>query len=96
MVDQFILGLRDKAAQNKLLQEPPDSLDDALLISQRFEAANATMKTLDIEAVEKLNKVAIGSVNSLNAAKTCYSCNGFGHVSRQCPTMHNFRQNNSQ
>ena len=54
------------------------------------------MKILTREAVEKLHKVAIGSVNSLNAAKTCYSCNGFGHVSRQCPTMHNFRQNNSQ
>ena len=82
LVDQFILELRDKATQNKLLQEPPNSLDDALLIARRFEAANATKKTLAREAVEKLNKVAIGSVNSLNAAKTCYSCNG----SRQCPT----------
>ena len=86
LVDQFILGLRDKATQNKLLQEPPNSLDDALLIARRFEAANATMKTLAREAVEKLNKVAIGSVNSLNAAKTWYSRDGFGHVSRQCST----------
>ncbi len=44
LVDQFILGLRDKATQNKLLQEPPNSLDDALLIARRFEAASATMK----------------------------------------------------
>ncbi|CAB4013729.1 Transposon Ty3-G Gag-Pol poly [Paramuricea clavata] len=94
-VDQFILGLRDKATQNKLLQEPPNILDDALLIARRFEAANATMKTLAREATEKLSRTTIGSVSSLNAAKTCYSCNGFGHVSRQCPTMNNFRQNNT-
>ena len=95
LVDQFILGLRDKSTQNKLLQEPPKSLDDALLIARRFEAANATMKTLAREATEKFSKTTIGSVSSLNAAKTCYSCNGFGHVSRQCPTVNNFRQNNS-
>ncbi|CAB3986622.1 Transposon Ty3-G Gag-Pol poly [Paramuricea clavata] len=95
LVDQFILGLRDKATQNKLLQEPPNSLNDALLIARRFEAANATMKTLAREATEKLSRTTIGSVSSLNAVKTCYSCNGFGHVSRQCPTMNNFRQNNT-
>ena len=95
LVDQFILGLRDKATQNKLLQEPPNSLDDALLIARRFEAANATMKTLAREATEKFSKTTIGSVSSFNAAKTCYSCNGFGHVSRQCPTRNNFRQTNS-
>ncbi|CAB4023488.1 zinc finger GIS2 [Paramuricea clavata] len=53
------------------------------------------MKTLAREATEKLSRTTIGSVSSLNAAKTCYSCNGFGHVSRQCPTMNNFRQNNT-
>ena len=46
LVDQFILGLKDKATQNKLLQEPPTDSDSALLIARRFEAANATMKTL--------------------------------------------------
>ncbi|CAB4041792.1 Hypothetical predicted protein [Paramuricea clavata] len=62
LVDQFILGLSDKATQNKLLQEPPNSLDDALLIARRFEAANATMKTLAREATEKLSRTTIGSV----------------------------------
>ena len=95
LVDQFILGLRDKATQNKLLQEPPNSLDDALLIARRFEAANATMKTLAKEATEKLSRTTIGSVSSLTTAKTCYSCNGFGHVSRQCPTRNNFARNKS-
>ena len=65
MVDQFILGLRDKATQNKLLQEPPNTLDDALLTARRFEAANATMKALAREATEKLNRTTIGSVSSL-------------------------------
>ena len=55
LVDQFILGLRVKATQNKLLQEPPTDLDSALLIARRFEAANATMKTLARETAEKLN-----------------------------------------
>ena len=49
LVDQFILGLRDKAAQNKLLQETPNSLDHALLIARGFETANATMKTRKIK-----------------------------------------------
>ncbi|CAB4044153.1 Hypothetical predicted protein, partial [Paramuricea clavata] len=61
LVNQFILGLRDKATQNKLLQEPPNSLDDALLIARRFEAANATMKTLAREATEKSSRTTIGS-----------------------------------
>ena len=46
LVDQFILGLRDRTTQSKLLQEPPNNLEDALLIARRFEAANATMQTL--------------------------------------------------
>ena len=95
LLDQFILGLRDKSTQSKLLQEPPSSLDDALLIAGKFEAANATMKTLAREATERFSKTTIGSVNSLNTAKTCYSCYGFGRVSKQCPTMNIFRQNNS-
>ena len=95
LVDQFILGLKDKATQNKLLQEPPTDLDSALLIARRFEAANATMKTLARETAEKLNTTQISSVNSRPAAKTCYSCNGYGHLSRQCPTMNNFRHKNN-
>ena len=35
LVDQFILGLRDKGMQNKLLQETPNILDDALLTVTR-------------------------------------------------------------
>jgi cellular nucleic acid-binding protein len=53
------------------------------------------MKTLAREATESFSKTTIGSVSSFNAAKTCYSCNGFGHMSRQCPTMSSFRQGNS-
>ena len=49
LVDQFILGLRDRATQNKLMQEPPTDLDAALFVARRFEAANATMKKLKVE-----------------------------------------------
>ena len=95
LVHQFILGLKDKTTQNKLLQEPPTDLDSALLIARHFEAANATMKTLAKETAEKLNTTQISSVNSRPATKTCYSCNGDGHLSRQCPTMNNFRHKNN-
>ena len=39
-------GLKDRATQNKLLQKPPATLDEALLIATRLEAANAKMHTL--------------------------------------------------
>ena len=95
LVDQFILGLNDKSTQTKLLQEPPNNLDEALLVARRFEAANATMKALAKEATEKLSQTTISSVKSLPNVKTCFSCNGFGHEAFQCPTRSNFRQNNS-
>ena len=49
LVDQFILGLRDRTTQSKLLQEPPSNLDNALLIARRFKAANAAMQTLALQ-----------------------------------------------
>eukprot|EP00794_Sanderia_malayensis_P001183 gene1183-554_t len=49
LVDQFILGMKDRPTQNKLLQEPPESLEDAVLIARRFEAANSTIQTLRAE-----------------------------------------------
>ena len=53
------------------------------------------MKTLARETAEKLNTTQISSVNSRPAAKTCYSCDGYGHLSRQCPTMNNFGHKNN-
>ena len=85
LVYQFILGPRDRATQSKLLQEPPNNMDEALLIARRFEAANATIQTFATEAsaTQKPSRSTIGAVNSMPTAKTCYSCNGFG---QQCPT----------
>ena len=75
----------------------PNSLDDDLLIARRFEAANATMKTLAREAVEMLNNIRIGSVNSLKAAKTSYLCNNrFGSCVQTVPYYPQFQKNNSQ
>ena len=49
LVDEFILGLRDRTTQNKLLEEPHIDLYAALFVARRFEAANATMKKLKVE-----------------------------------------------
>ena len=97
MVDQFILGLRDRPTQNKLLQEPPGTLEVAILIARRFEAANSTMENLRAEAgsASRQNRAPIGSVNSSFTVKTCFTCNGFGHVAKQCPTYNEFKQNNN-
>ena len=84
LVDQFILGLRDRSTQNKLLQEPPVDLDAALFVARRFGAANSTMKKLKVEHFEASQSVR--SVGSRTASKVCFSCNGYGHVSRECPT----------
>ncbi len=49
LLDQFILGLKDHSTQSKLLQGPPKSIEEALLIARRVEAANATMQTLKMK-----------------------------------------------
>ena len=99
LVDQFILGLRDRATQNKLLQEPPTDLDAALFVARRFEAANATMKKLKVEQFDVSQPVR--PVGSRTTSKVCFSCNGYGHVSRECPTRrkavtgHSFSRNSN-
>ena len=90
LVDQFILGLRDRTTQSKLLQEPPANLDDALLIARRFEAANATVETLLGQGPSTSNVGMIGTVSSRDKTVTCLACNGFGHVAEQCPTGSSF------
>eukprot|EP00794_Sanderia_malayensis_P006720 gene6720-7480_t len=45
VLDQFIAGLRDLGLQSKLLQEPKDTLDEALGVARRFEAARSTVGT---------------------------------------------------
>ena len=87
IVDQFILGLRDRSTQSKLLQEPPENIDAALLIARRFEAANATMMKLNAESFEAKQQPAVRSVGSTRPAKVCFSCSGYGHVARECPTI---------
>ena len=87
LVDQFILGLRDRSTQNKLLQDPPENLDDALFIARRFEAANFTMETLrkHEETLPQESVFQIGASRALTA-KVCLRCNGWCHQANQCPT----------
>ena len=97
LVDQFILGMKDRPTQNKLLQEPPDFLEDAVLIARRFEAANSTIETLRAEAgsASRQNRTQVGVVNSNFTAKTCFNCNGFGHIAKQCPTYKEFNRSSN-
>ena len=97
LVDQFILGIKDRSTQNKLLQEPPSNLEDALSVARRFEAANATMQKLKAETFEasQPSGAQIGAVGSSGATKVCFNCNGYGHVAKQCPSWQNFNRESS-
>eukprot|EP00794_Sanderia_malayensis_P002500 gene2500-2883_t len=92
LVDQFILGMKDRPTQNKLLQEPPESLEDAALIARRFEAANSTIQTLRAEAGsaarqnynQNQNPGVSSGINQSRPPPTCYRCGRKDHISRFC------------
>ena len=70
--------------QNKLLQEPPVTLKEAVLMARRFEAANSTMATLRAEAVQMSrlvqNRPIVEAVHANQSSKTCFNCCGMGHI----------------
>ena len=87
LVDQFILGLRDRSTKNRLLQEPPENLDVALFIARRCEAANSTMETLGKHEETLVHDGVVQiRANRAVAAKVCLRCSGWGHQAYQCPT----------
>ena len=101
IIDQFILGIKDRATQNKLLQEPPKTIDEEVSVARRFEAANAMIQTLTAktEVLSIANRSAdvlqVGGVsNSSNlvSAEVCFKCNGWGHEAWQCPTPSNVNE----
>ena len=56
LVDQFILGMRDRSTETKLLQEPPTTLEEAVLVARSFEAANSMIATLRAKATTKVTR----------------------------------------
>ena len=79
LLDQFILGLLDKQTQTRLLQEPPGTLDEALVVARRFEAARSTMQTLRQDT--NTGRSLAGAVR---ADKICFNCNQSGHIAKYC------------
>ena len=79
LLDQFILGLLDKQTQTRLLQEPPGTLDEALVVARRFEVARSSMQTLRQDT--NTGRSLAGAVY---ADKICYNCNQSGHIAKCC------------
>ena len=79
LVDQFILGLLDKQTQTRLLQEPPGTLDEALVVARRFEAARSTMQTLRQDT-----NTGRSTAGAVHADKICFNCNQSGHIAKYC------------
>ncbi|XP_065063834.1 uncharacterized protein LOC135690257 [Rhopilema esculentum] len=89
--------MRDRSTQTKLLQEPPTTLEEAVLVAQRFEAANSMIATLRAEATTNVawytqNRAPIGAVSSGQPTMTCFGCGGFGHMAKNCPSIVDFKR----
>ena len=83
LIDQFINGVTDRSLQCKLLQEPPGSLDEAILIGRRYEAAKSAQSTI-VENQKLIQSVkSVQQVNTSN--RICFTCKQQGHTSRDCP-----------
>ena len=79
VLDQNILGLQDKGTQNRLLQEPPTTVDQAIVVAGRYEAARSTLDTLKHENISRSSVV-----NPVRRGKTCFICHNPGHIARDC------------
>ena len=72
------MGLKDLSIQSTLLQEPQDTLDEALGVARHFEAAQSTVDILK-------GRNQVGLVAHFDNKK-CYACCKMRHIARNCAT----------
>lgn len=86
--DMFVIGLRDRDTQKRLLGEDNLTLETAFA---RAQAAERTKKHVDdmTGEVHKLQmsgkKQNISKANLSKGSRACYFCNEEGHFKAQCP-----------
>ena len=73
------MGRQDKGTQNRLLQEPPSTVDEAIVVARRYEAAKSTLDTLKHESLSRSSVI-----NPVRSGKTCFICQNPGHIARDC------------
>uniref|UniRef100_A0A1X7VXI5 CCHC-type domain-containing protein n=1 Tax=Amphimedon queenslandica TaxID=400682 RepID=A0A1X7VXI5_AMPQE len=81
--DQFVLGLRNTAAQQKLLSGEDRAKDKKIIFKLAVEVASA-METVKID-VRELNARKDGPVlNVQSKSLACFCCGRGGHTHREC------------
>ena len=81
------------------MKEPPATLEEAVLIARRFEAANSTMATLRAKAVQISRQVqdrpTVEAVHANQSSRTCFNCGRMGHIAKKCPSSGEVIRRNS-
>ena len=73
------MGIQNKGTRNWLLQEPPSTVDEAIAVARRYEAAKSTLDTLKHE-----NCTRSAVINPVRSGKICFICQNPGHITRDC------------
>ena len=88
--DQFLDGLANSVIQEKVRDQRPNTLAEALVLAQGFEAALTAQR-----ASEGGNGGRRRAVNNIDAhqkeTRSCWQCGRLGHLARDCRSTSNNR-----